>query len=197
MISENLLLSSGAEYKSYSNEDLIFSENETAYNFYYITEGKVKLNNYIENGKEFIHGIVTNNMSIGTSYLFTEKKYSINCVAINDVKVLRLPKISFLELLNENQNLYPALISQMSENIHYQFVMMQTIAVKSPEKKIKAFLDYLKENEQNKSEFSLQIHLTRQQLASITGLSVETVIRAIKSMEKGGLLKIQNRKIFY
>jgi CRP-like cAMP-binding protein len=43
----------------------------------------------------------------------------------------------------------------------------------------------------------LQIPLTRQQLASFTGLSVETVIRSIKNMEKNGVLKIQNRKIWY
>ncbi|MBD8081364.1 Crp/Fnr family transcriptional regulator [Chryseobacterium caseinilyticum] len=197
MISEDLLLSFGAEYKSYDHDDRIFSENEVANYFYHITEGKVKLNNYIENGKEFIHGIVAENSNIGTSYLFTEKKYSINSIAINDVTVLRLPKVSFLELLNTNQNIYPFLMSHLSEYMHYQFVMMQTIAVQSPEKKIKAFLDYLKNNEKDQSEFSLQIQLTRQQLASITGLSVETVIRAIKIMEKNGVLEIQNRKIFY
>ncbi|WP_262147037.1 Crp/Fnr family transcriptional regulator [Chryseobacterium foetidum] len=197
MISEDLLLSFGAEYKSYDNDDKIFSENEVANYFYHITEGKVKLNNYTENGKEFIHGIVAENNSIGTSYLFTEKKYSINSIAINDVTVLKLPKLSFHEMLKANQNIYPYLISHLSEYMHYQFVMMQTIAVQSPEKKIKAFLDYLKNNEKDQSDFSLQIQLTRQQLASITGLSVETVIRAIKSMEKNGILKIQNRKIFY
>lgn len=197
MISEDLLLSFGAEYKSYDNDDKIFSENEVANYFYHITEGKVKLNNYTENGKEFIHGIVAENSSIGTSYLFTEKKYSINSIAINDVTVLKLPKLSFHEMLKANQNIYPYLISHLSEYMHYQFVMMQTIAVQSPEKKIKAFLDYLKNNEKDQSDFSLQIQLTRQQLASITGLSVETVIRAIKSMEKNGILKIQNRKIFY
>ncbi|KQS92303.1 Crp/Fnr family transcriptional regulator [Chryseobacterium sp. Leaf394] len=197
MISEDLLLSFGAEYKSYDNDDKIFSENEVANYFYHITEGKVKLNNYIENGKEFIHGIVGENSSVGTSYLFTRKKYSINSIAISDVTVLRLPKVSFLELLKENQNLYPSIMSNLSEYMHYQFVMMQTIAVQSPEKKITAFLNYLKDDEKDQSEFSLQVPLTRQQLASITGLSVETVIRAIKKMEKTGILKIQNRKIFY
>ncbi|WP_262483282.1 helix-turn-helix domain-containing protein [Chryseobacterium populi] len=39
--------------------------------------------------------------------------------------------------------------------------------------------------------------LTRQQLASFTGLCVEMVIRVIKNIEKEHLLKIRNRKIFY
>lgn len=134
---------------------------------------------------------------MGTSYLFIQKKYSINSIAINNVTILRLTKLLIFEMLQKNQNIYPFLMSQLSDYMHNQFVIMYTIAVRSPEKKIKAFLDYLKNNEQNQSEFSHQIKLTRQQLASITGLSVETVIRTIKKMEKIKILKSQNRKILY
>lgn len=76
---------------------------------------------------------------------------------------------------------------------------MQTIAIQSPEIKIKIFLDLFKANQSSENTESslLQIPLTRQQLASFTGLSVETVIRSIKNMEKNGVLKIQNRKIWY
>ncbi|WP_228459647.1 helix-turn-helix domain-containing protein [Chryseobacterium bernardetii] len=41
------------------------------------------------------------------------------------------------------------------------------------------------------------IPLTRQQMASLTGLCVETAIRTIKHMEKEKILKIENRKILY
>ncbi|WP_418123738.1 helix-turn-helix domain-containing protein [Chryseobacterium sp. PTM-20240506] len=58
-------------------------------------------------------------------------------------------------------------------------------------------MDYLKSYDENKTPYSFQIPLTRQQLASLTGLRVETVIRVIKNMEKENELKIVNRKIFY
>ncbi|MBN9337629.1 MAG: winged helix-turn-helix domain-containing protein, partial [Chryseobacterium sp.] len=45
--------------------------------------------------------------------------------------------------------------------------------------------------------FSFQIPLTRQQMASLTGLRVETTIRTLKSMEKDNIVKIRNRKILY
>ncbi|WP_406567262.1 hypothetical protein [Chryseobacterium kimseyorum] len=34
-------------------------------------------------------------------------------------------------------------------------------------------------------------------MASLAGLSVETVIRVIKNMEKNEILRIENRKILY
>jgi CRP-like cAMP-binding protein len=39
------------------------------------------------------------------------------------------------------------------------------------------------------------IPFTRQQLADMTGLRVETVIRTVKKMEKDGKLKIEGHKI--
>jgi CRP-like cAMP-binding protein len=63
--------------------------------------------------------------------------------------------------------------------------------------KLKQLIDYLKSYYEDEAPYSFQIPLTRQQLASFTGLRVETVIRAIKSMEKDKILKIEKRKIMY
>lgn len=199
MICEDLLLSFGAEYKSYDDGERIFSENDIPNFHYFIIEGKVKLNNYIENGKEFIHAILSENCSIAESYLFCDKRYSINAYTISKVKLLRTPKVCFIALLNENPSYYSEILRCSAKFIHSQLIMMQTIAIQSPEVKIKIFLDLFKENQvsQYEKSFLLQLPLTRQQLASFTGLSVETVIRAIKNMEKNGVVKIQNRKIWY
>lgn len=198
MICEDLLLSLGAEYKSYDDGERIFSENETPAYHYFITKGKVKLNNYIENGKEFIHAIINEHCSVAESHLFSDKKYSINAVAIAKVEILRTQKKLFIEFLHSNPEYYSEILQCNAQFIHNQMVMMRTMAIQNPESKIKIFLDLFKDNQNsnNKNE-SLQIPFTRQQLASSTGLSVETVIRAIKNMEKNGVLQIQNRKIFY
>ena len=40
------------------------------------------------------------------------------------------------------------------------------------------------------------VEITRQQIADLTGLRVETVIRAIKSLEKKGEVTIKDRKVY-
>jgi CRP-like cAMP-binding protein len=52
---------------------------------------------------------------------------------------------------------------------------------------------FLKQNQKEK----MIIPFTRQQLADMTGLRVETVIRAIKKMEKEGKLSLEGHKIKY
>lgn len=196
MINEDVLFSFGADLKTYDSDDFIFSEGEVPCFFFLISKGKVKLNNYNEGGKEFIQGILSQGHSIGLSSLFTEKAYPINAVAIEGSEIIRLSKTQYLQLLQQHPENYFTTIQRLSEHMHYKFLMMQSMAFQKPAQKLLTLMNYLKDYYQNQSQYSLQILLTRQQLASLTGLSVETVIREIKNMEKEGVLKIKNRKIF-
>lgn len=197
MIKQDLLLRFGAEERYYDADDIIFSEGDVPTFFYLIIKGKVKLNNYNDLGKEFIQAIVPSGQSIGLSSLFTEMIYPKNAVAIEKCEILRLPKTTFLILLEQYPEYYSKIIRCLSEHIHYKFMMLQSMAFHNPSQKLLTLMNYLKYECGEHEPFSLQIPLTRQQLASLTGLSVETVIRVIKNLEKQGIVQIQNRKIFY
>lgn len=196
MIIENLLLSYGADYKNYKTNDVIFTEGDTPFYYFQIVKGKIKINNYNDQGKEFIQAIVSEGESPVVTALFNERSYPVNAVAFEDCKLLRLPKLQFFELLKQKPELYEKMLTSISENMYYKYIMMQTMSFQNPENKLKTLMNYLKGYE-NKYQYSYQIPFTRQQLASLIGLSVETVIRVTKSMEKNGILKIKNRKIFY
>ncbi|HAO26529.1 MAG TPA: Crp/Fnr family transcriptional regulator, partial [Chryseobacterium indologenes] len=45
--------------------------------------------------------------------------------------------------------------------------------------------------------YSFLIPYTRQQIATLTGLRVETVIRYVKKMEEQKLVKLDSTKIYY
>ncbi len=57
-------------------------------------------------------------------------------------------------------------------------------------------LNYLKkEGSSSTKSDKYQVPFTRQQIADMTGLRVETVIRAVKKLEDDGKLKIVGHKI--
>lgn len=58
-------------------------------------------------------------------------------------------------------------------------------------------MDYYQVYNFNDAENSNMIPFTRRQLAKLTGLRWETVIRTVKKMEKENVLKIKNGKIYY
>lgn len=197
MIIEDVLLSCGADYKNFETNQLLFAEGDTPSYYFQIVKGKIKINNYNDQGKEFIQGIVDTGGSPVVTALFTDKPYPVNAVAFEECRVLRLPKKSYFNLLKQNPELYEKVLPFISENMHYNYIMMQTMSFQSPENRLITIMNYLKGNRQDDSPYSYQIPFTRQQLASLAGLSVETVIRVIKNMEKNEILRIENRKILY
>ncbi len=75
--------------------------------------------------------------------------------------------------------------------------MMFTLISQDPESKVEGILNYLKLNSDYKSQYSYEVPLTRQQIANLTGLRVETVIRTVKKLENRKKIVIRNRKIYY
>ncbi len=196
-LDENLLKSFGGEIKSYNEGDKIFKQGEIPMFYFQITEGKVKENNQDGEGKEFIHNILGAGQSFGDSMLFIDKRYPINAEAITPCTVIRLTKADFLALLEKHPETSIQINACMSQRMHYQFIMMQNMASNDPVIRLMGLLEYLKSFHCDDTPFSFQIQLTRQQIANLTGLRVETVIRTIKKMEKENFLKIEKRKIFF
>jgi CRP-like cAMP-binding protein len=65
-----------------------------------------------------------------------------------------------------------------------------------PEHSISALLNYFKETKKNICTKCNMVKLTRQQIADMTGLRVETVIRTIRSMHEKGDLHIKKGKVY-
>ncbi|MEG0928940.1 Crp/Fnr family transcriptional regulator [Chryseobacterium sp.] len=197
MIIEDLLISFGAEIKNYRAGEVIFREEEQPQYYYQIKRGKIKLNNYTENGKEFIQNIFSDQQSFGESLLFLEHPYPINAVTIEDSCIYRMSKSDFLHLVQSNPQISLSIYQCLAERMYYKYIMFYNLSFQNPVSKLKLLLDHLKSYHEDKTSYSFQVPLTRQQLASLTGLCVETVIRTIKQMEKDQILKIEKGKIYY
>lgn len=197
MIAIELLEKYGGIRKNYKSGELIFEEGNQPFNYYQIISGEVKMNNYNDEGKEFIQGIFYKNHCFGEPPLFIEQLYPANAIAVIDCELISVTKEKFLELLRNNSEISLNIIKNLSQRLYYKSVMASEISSQDPEHRILRFIDYSIEQSNFKKETAgFPIHFTRQQIADLTGLRVETVIRAIKSLEKKGDLKIINRKVY-
>jgi CRP-like cAMP-binding protein len=196
-IDSEILYSFGGEDKNYKTGDIIYREGDNALYYYQIVTGKVKQNNYNEEGKEFIHNILGEKQSFGEPMLFLEKFYVMNSVCLSAVEIIRLPKNNFIELLEKNPKLSMEMNTCLSQRLYFKAIMLQSMSSQNPVLRLKGLLDYLKSYHDGDCEHCFHVEFTRQQIANLTGLRVETVIRTLKKMEKQGNLKIDNRKILY
>jgi len=196
-IDEELLLASGGEVKKYKKGELIYREGHHALYFFQIAEGKVKLNNYDDEGREFIQNILGGGQSFGDSMLFLDKFYPMNAVSLIPSEVIRVPKERFLKLIQIHPHLSMEMNACLSQRLYFKAIMLQNMASLNPISRLTGLLDYLKSYHDDSCGSCFHVELTRQEIANLVGLRVETVIRALKKMEKEGRVTLENRKIVY
>ncbi|MDQ1855773.1 Crp/Fnr family transcriptional regulator [Chryseobacterium sp. WLY505] len=197
LISEELLLTHGATYENYKSKEVIFQEGSQPKFYFQIVTGTVELNNYHEDGKEFTQYILSNGQSFGESLLFSKQPYPMNATAKTECVILRLSITDFFALIEQNSSVVKELFRLMSDRLYYKYIMLYGLSSLDPQIKIKRILDYFKSMQTSNFYERVEIPYTRQQIANLTGLRVETVIRNLKKMEIENIVKINGRKLLY
>ncbi len=195
MISTETLLEHGAQFFSLEKNEFLFKQGEFAKFYYQVTSGSIKMNNYNDDGKEFIQGIFYKNQSFGEPPLFEDCPYPANAMALEKSKLIRIPKDLFFKLLKKHPEITINITRAIAKRLRYKAIMAAEISSEEASHKILTLLDYLKETVIKKNELS-EISLTRQQIGDLTGLRVETVIRTLKQLEKKEKVQIINKKIW-
>ncbi len=196
MIDIDLLLAWGAAFKKVSSGETIFSEGQACFFYYQLVSGKVRWGNIDDEGKECIHAIVEPGESFGEMPLFDEDAYAATAIASEDCILIRLHKPTFLELLKENSDINFAFSKLLSKRLRFKYLIIKSFATHCPEKRIAIILNYLKTENKNFCPSCNQLKLTRQELADMTGLRVETVIRTMRTMHEKGEIKIVKGKVY-
>lgn len=196
MIDVDLLLACGATYKKLSKGDIIFREGGTASFYHQLIEGRVKWINIDDEGKEYIQYIVQAGECFGELPLFDEETYAATAVAEEDCLVLRLHRSTFHQLLKEQPQLHFSFTRLLAQRLRYKFMLVKELSSYSPGHRISTLINYMKQNNKNYCPKCHKLLLTRQQLANMTGLRVETVIRTIKDLEDQKFLSIEKGKVY-
>lgn len=194
MIPVEILKTYDAKLKNYSKGQVIFNELNAAKYYFQIATGEVKMFNLTEDGKEFTQGFFKSDMAFGEPPLFGDFEYPASAICMADSTIFVLQKSVFFKLIEDHPKLLLVFTESLCKRMHYKAKIMKEVSVYPPVHRILTLLNYLKDNSGVKEQF--EVNLTRQQISELTGLRVETVIRAIKKLEKENKLSIMDRKIY-
>lgn len=194
MIPESLLSEYNARIIAVSKDSIVFYQGKSANYYFQVMEGEVKMAHYHEDGQEFIQGIFTKGMSFGEPALFGEFSYPCSAVTIKDSVVAKLDSESFFKLLENNFEIHKKFNKELSKRLRYKGTILNEISSYPPAHRIQTVLKYIKGRYGKEGEH-FEVPFTRQQIADMTGLRVETVIKTIKKMATDKRLKIENHKI--
>ncbi len=196
MIDIDLLLAWGAAYKKVSAGETIFHEGHSCFFYNQLVSGRVRWINTTNEGKECIHYIIEPGESFGELPLFDDEPYAASAIAEEDSILIRLHKPTFISLLKENADIHFEFTKILSKRLRFKLAIIQSFASHCPEKMIATVLNQFKSENKNFCGDCNQLNLTRQQIADMTGLRVETVIRTMRTMHDKGDLVITKGKVF-
>ncbi|MGH1517562.1 Crp/Fnr family transcriptional regulator [Chryseobacterium sp. JK1] len=197
IIHEDLLFAHGAKIGKYNAADYIFEEGTAAKYYFQIKSGTVKLNTFLEDGKEFVHGLPFDGHCIGESYLFTGHHYAVNAIAITSCEIIMISKTKFLQILLRQPELMLEINKYTAERLHFRYLISSFLVISDPIVKLEKLFDHIKDYFGFEEAYSFLVPYTRQQIATLTGLRVETVIRYIKKMHEQKLVRLESTKIYY
>ncbi len=190
MISESVLKKYRATVIHLDKGKMLFQEGEAANFFYIVKSGRVKMANYSEDGREFVQGYFTDGQSFGEPPFFSEVPYPASAIAVDESEVWKISHNEFLKLLKNNFDIYHELTRVLCDRLIYKSTMLSELAIEEAEHRLTTLIQYLVTPIEQQTKTPKKLIFTRQQLADMTGLRVETVIRSVKSLEKKRFLEI-------
>ncbi len=192
MIPDTVLRKHGAIQVKLRKGQSLFLEGDPASFFYIVKSGRLKMASTSADGREFVQGYFTAGESFGEPPFFTRTRYPAGAIATEESVVWKCGREHFLRLLKENFDVHLEITRALSNRLAYKAMMLSEIAVQEAEHRLKTLIEYFRSHDAPAGA-PYVVPFTRQQLADLTGLRVETVIRTIKQMERSGLLRITRK----
>ncbi len=185
--------------RNYRKDQVILLEGDTSSYIYLVMSGRVKVVQTTEDGKQIIRAIHAAGDSFGELSLLDRETSPAKVVAMKDTSAAIISKENFLKIIHTQEKVLDNLIQMFCMRLRYLWERVQMINFNKSEQRLSLLFQQLSTTHGEPVEGGtlLNIRLTHQTLASMIGLSRETVTRTLDAMQKDKCIKIQkgDRKV--
>ncbi|WP_231424265.1 Crp/Fnr family transcriptional regulator [Pedobacter sp. Leaf250] len=185
------LISDGFAIKKYPKDAIIYEPGMSPRYVYFIKSGEVRMVTVSKDGKEFIQGVFKTGQYFGEPALIVNRKYLAYTIASKDSEIIPVAKNQFFNLVENTPGFSINLIQTLCNRLFYKSMMLEELANEKAEHRLLTIINYLL----NDIETGESLKVSRQELADMTGLRVETVIREVKILSDKGLIHTEKGKI--
>lgn len=196
MIDIDFLLAHGAVYKKVGAGEIVFMEGSRCNCYYQLVSGSIKWININDDGKEYLQSVVEPGECFGELPLFDNEPYAASAIAEEDSVVIKLHQATFHQVIAEHPDIHMAFSRLLAQRLRFKFFLLRELFYNAPEERISSLINYLKATKHNICQCCGKVKLTRQQIANMTCLRVETVIRTMRHMHDRGEITIKKGKVY-
>lgn len=177
--------------------EIIFREGAYPAGIFYIKAGKVKKYKLDKEGKEHIIYVANRDELLGYHAILSEDRYPDSAAAIEESRIVFIPKEDFLAALNQSAILNKRLLKTLSHEFAVLANSLSMFAQKTVRERLALQLIVLREKykENFKPGMPVEINMSRDDLANLVGTGRENVIRVLTEFKESGILQTKGRKV--
>jgi len=179
--------------KKVNKGEILFSEGDEGKGFFVIAAGRLKVFKVSPEGKEQILHILGPGQPFGEVSVFAGQRYPANAQALENARVLFLPRAAIVNLIAANPSLALNMLAVMSKKLRQFAVQIENLSLKEMPARLSSYLIYLAE-EQGVDEV-ITLKISKGQLASILGTIPETLSRIFARLSGQNLIRVEGKKI--
>ena len=179
--------------KTYPKNSTIFTEGDNATGFFIAHQGRVKVFKLSSEGKEQILHIIAEGEPFGEVAVFTGSTFPAHAEAIDECKVIFIPRQSFVDLITVDPSLSMNMLAILSRRLKQFTFMVENLSLKEVPQRLASFL--LESSREKEGATEVRLAITKGQLASLLGTIPETLSRILNKMIVQDVIGVKGRVI--
>jgi CRP/FNR family transcriptional regulator, polysaccharide utilization system transcription regulator len=181
---------------SLGKSEVLFKEGEVPSGLYIITKGKIKVYRTGTEGKEQIVRLSNQGDLVGYRALIGEGDYKSGAATLEESTVCFIPKEIVLRVMEGNVLIYKRIIALLTDDLQFAEQKIKELAQKPVRERVADALLQLKNKYgYDKDNITINISMSREELANLVGTATETLIRILSDFKKDKMIDLDHRKI--
>jgi len=191
------LLMAHKSEQTYRKGEIIFREDTYPSGIYYLVNGKAKKYKVDKDGREQIIYVANTGELLGFHAILSGDNYPDSAAVMEDCVIAFIPREDFLEALRQSDVLNRRLLKTLS----HEFIVLTNSLTMFAQRSVRErlALQLIVVREKYKVDFqpgmSVEINMSRDDLASLVGTARENVVRILSEFKEEGLVETKGRKI--
>lgn len=191
-------ISEGVVFTDYRKGEYIFRTGDKADKLYIVVSGKMKIYNYLTDGREQILYIYSSGDFVGAFNLLKEDEFKYNAEALEDTTISTLSKNKFDEIILRNPEITLKILEKSYERIRdVEGLVVRLSAANADAKVAGLLLELIKDfGSKESTNTILDLSINREEMGNYAGISRETMTRKLNYFKELGYIDfIGNKKI--
>ncbi len=179
--------------QSYRAHEVLFRTKDPCKHLFVLRTGQVKLTTSLEDGREQILGIRVAGQLLGFETL-DDKVYPYTATALTPVDACKITHQDMLRILEQNPAVSLRVIRRLNEELEQAQGLIRDLGIKTAHERVASFIMSLIPNYDTPTK-QLILVMSRQEIAELLGLTVETVSRVITEFKNQGVIEAPRGEI--